>query len=580
VIYQVTAVNLSAIGIVSRTVVPEKGAQAVEISRVKCDVLVVGGGAAGIRAAIEACDCGADVMLVSKRNVCTCGSTFYELSLPWGINASGSESKSDEVFLKEIVKASCGSLNTALTEILVKDSNARFSDLCEYGMRFAFGHDTGEKPCFGEKPRGGQLLDLDNARECFAGQIRKRGVRVVDNVSIVDLLVRDGSCFGAVGMDNENNQIAIYAKAVVLATGGAEHLWKYNLVTPDVSGDGYAMAFRHGARLTNMEYIQFIPGTIAPLRKINFFHPTLESMPEILNGNGEPILGRYLPNGVSADKCLKERASHGPFSYEDDSKYFEIAMCKEESSEDIIGTRIRYSAFYHAQHKFKIWDDFLLSLGIDTRKQDLSIYPHCHAFNGGIVIDEHCATDIDALYACGECAGGPHGANRMGGNAILATQVFGKIAGESAARRSRTARHPDWPVEDCVSELKRSSDTGRTSRISPKAVIENIASLMQRSAGIIRNEVNLQRGLDLVEQMRRDYNLNYYLGGDDIRNAVSAGNHLTTAWAVLSSMLNRRESRGSHYREDFPARSDEYGDMIILKSTNGTDVTMERKRLL
>lgn len=552
-----------------------------EFNRIKCEVLVIGGGAAGLRAAIEASDCGTDVVLISKRKLYHGGATFYDLSLPWGLNASGNDENSNDIFLNEIVKASCGSLNKKLTEILVRDSNERFSDLLEYGMKFDLGDDTGEKPCFGEKPRGGQLIDLDNSKKCFAKQIKKRGIKVLDDIYIIDILVQDHTCHGAVGIDGNNRLTVINAKAVVLATGGAESLWEYNLVTSDVSGDGYAMAFKNGARLTNMEYIQFIPGTLQPIKKLNFFHPTLESLPEILDRNGNDMLARYLPEGVSIEQCLKERAGHGPFSYEDHSRYFEIAMCREEMDGDISGAEIVYNESYYSDKKYKLWDDFLISYGINTHKRNLTIYPHCHAFNGGIVIDEYCCTDIECLYACGECAGGPHGANRMGGNAILGTQVFGKIAGESAAKKSKTVNYYDLNDKDYLSAVGHFCDMGHPSKISPEDIIKKVKAIMQKSACIIRDEVNLQKGISSIEEMQGLFNLYEYFNNiKDLKKAVTANNYLITARAILYSMLNRRESRGSHYREDFPIKNGLYGDMIFIKAGNCNSITVERENFI
>ncbi|HHW48462.1 MAG TPA: FAD-binding protein [Clostridiaceae bacterium] len=542
---------------------------------IRCDVLIVGGGAAATRAAIEAKDNGADVLIATKRKYGYSGSSFYVNSIPWGIMRAGGGIEAQKKFLEEILSASCGCLNSKLTEILVRDSDDRFQDLVDYGLKFRNNDDI---PCFGREPRGALLISMDNARQCFKDQIRKRNIKVAENLHICDLIVKDNICCGAIGIDEEGNWVKICSKTVILASGGAEYLWEYGFANADMTGDAYAMAARNGARLTNLEFIQFIPGIISPLQKTNFHHPTLESIPLIYNKHGEEFLEKYLPENVTVEDCLKARAKHGPFSYEDESKYFDIAICMEAAKtgdNKAVGAEIRYRD--ELCGKFAVWNDFLKSRGVDPQKDALTIYPHCQGFNGGVAIDEQCSTDIENLYACGECAGGPHGANRIGGNAVLGTQVFGKIAGEQAARKAMTAKAIEITDTDALFKIGESFDTGYTTRITPEEIMKNIKSTMQESAFIIRDETNLRKGIEKIEAMQKEFNpCQFIKDGDYARKALNAYNSLSTARLILYSMLNRKESRGSHYRKDFPNRNNkEYGKMVFIRLNKDNDIFIE-----
>ena len=553
------------------------------LNSIQCDVLVIGGGAAATRAAIEASDLGAHVLMVAKMKYGYSGSSFYDNSIPWGMMMAGEGKEAESAFLEEVLKASCGCLNRKLTEILVRDSNDRLKDLMNYGIELRM---NDEAPCFGKKPRGAMLVNMDNARRSFKKQIEKRNISVIEDLPIHELVVRDRICHGALGTDPFGNVVMIHSKTVILATGGAETLWEYGFALKDMTGDAYAMAARNGARLANLEFIQFIPGVVSPLNRTNFHHPTLRSFPGVYNSSGEECLKKYLPEGITAEMCLEARAGHGPFSCEDDSKYFDIALCMEEaasSSGMVAGAEIRYTDAFFDDSRYDTWRGFLATRGIDAKKDTLRIYPHCQGFNGGVLIDEHCATDIENLYACGECAGGPHGANRIGGNAILGTQVFGRIAGEQAALKSRKMSNV---IPDSLNDLKKqaaaSFDTGYSSKHRPKEVMAYIRAVMQESAFIIREEKKMAEGIEKLNELGKEYNACQFVNdGGDAAEALNASNSLMTSRLILFSMLCRRESRGGHYRKDFPEKDDTlFGGMSIARVDDGRNIVVEQNRHL
>ncbi|WP_132013149.1 FAD-binding protein [Hydrogenispora ethanolica] len=539
--------------------------------RMETDVLVVGGGAAGIRAAIAAHDAGATVLLVTAGRLGGGGSTFYPDSLPWGILSAGESENGAAEFYEEILSVAGGVADRRLVEVLARDSDARLRELFGYGLEFTSLVRNHEKPCFGGRPRGFQLNRLSQAQACLLRELFKRAIAILEGFSGVDLLLRDGVCAGMLGLDAAGQGVEIAAGAVVLATGGAESLWRYGFGDREQLGAGYAMAIRNGAALANLEFIQFIPGTLAPRPGSNFHHPTLSSLPALRNADGAEFLTDYLPPETSVAACLNCRASHGPFSYEDESRHFDLAIVRESERLGAPGAAVVYGPDFFLEPKFRLWRDYLAARGVDSRREPLWIYPHCQGFNGGIRIDETGMSGIPNLFACGETAGGPHGANRMGGNAILATQVFGKLSGEHAAKLARRSSRRSGPA-GASRDWLRDFDSGHPARLAPEQVLDGIRETMHAAAGIIRSETRLRAGLDSLAGLARDYNPLEY-PGPALRTALAAANALLTATAILQAMLARKESRGPHFREDFPERNDaEYGGMSLLRSRNGTEL--------
>lgn len=540
-------------------------AEILKTNIMKSDVLIIGSGCAGIRAAIEASDNGAKVLMVSKLNFLHCGSSFYDNSLPWGIMMAGKDANLQSEFIDEILESSCGCIDSELTKILVENSNERFEDLCGYGVRFSINDD---KPCFGNHVRGAQALSLKNVRECLTAQLIKRDIKVLSNIYISDLIVEDNICYGAIGIDKQNNIVSISSKTTILATGGAENLWEYGFGSGEMNGDAYSMAAKAGARLTNLEFIQFIPGSISPLKGINFYHKTLDTIPQVLDSYGNEFIHQYIPDGIGYETCLKERANHGPFSFEDNSRYFDIAIYKEEtkgSPDDIKGVQVKYNSTYFCGKKFVIWDNFLMSKGINTKKDSISIYPFCQSFNGGILINKNCETDVKNLYACGECAGGQHGANRIGGNAVLDTQVFGKIAGENAANNAKKVY--GYFDNDYSTTAKKLYDTGMENHYEPDSIFKIIKSIMQYNACIIRERSKLEKSIKILEQIQKNFNpLNCIKSEKCLSRGIDAYNSIIAGRLILHSILNRNESRGGHYRSDFPYKTEgKFADMKIIK---------------
>jgi len=292
----------------------------------QCDVLVVGGGGAGIRAALEAAKSGKSIILATQTKLGNSGSTFYKNSPEWGIMFAHDENDVED-FYNEILNAADGCVNKNLVYLLAKHSKECFQEIEQYGLHFTSLSDLGVVTCFGKKTRGALLDDLGEAIDILTAQIKKHdNILLLEDVSICELIVKDGVMNGALGFASDGSFMVFSSPVVILACGGAENLYEYTYASGKLNGSSYAMAARHGARIVNLEFIQFINATVSPVKGLNYYQYVFATLPEIVNQKGEAFLENYLPEGCTVNECLTLRGSHGPFTTADNSRYFDLSI--------------------------------------------------------------------------------------------------------------------------------------------------------------------------------------------------------------------------------------------------------------
>jgi len=508
------------------------------VETINTDVLIVGAGAAGIRAALAASEAGADVAMVAKGEVAQAGSTFSTISQGWGIQALvGKErtQKNLEAFYDDIMRVGLGQCDPKLVRILVEESGPRFEDLISYGIRFrkdSYGDYVRAKGCFSDCKRAFLTEDFVNLQACFLSILRRSAVRVVRGY-VIDLITGHGACWGAWTVTPAGKAGQIKAKATVLATGGGAGIFEEHLVSEGEIGDGYALAYRAGAELNNLEFIQFILGL--KMDGLRQFLPLADlRKPGMLRSSeGYDVIEAYIPDPKTRARVVNDRQSHFPFSCRDASHHIDIAVAKE-----------------HEQGRRVAWG------GSDGR-QDLGHVVHfAHAFNGGVKINERAESTIPGLFAAGEVAAGPHGADRIGGCMMTATQVFGERAGASAAGHAKMVGQrdiPDIAMGEDIEWLKYMPKRGNSdSLIEPKL---EIRKTMARYATVLRWEDGLEKcrkelddlGSQLKETRlsRRAFSSHYY----------AVQNMILTGRLIVESALNRKHSLGSHFRTDSPPKS-------------------------
>jgi succinate dehydrogenase/fumarate reductase flavoprotein subunit len=402
-----------------------------------------------------------------------------------------------------------------------------------------------------------------------------RGVEVRTGIHIISLVVDNGVCLGAVGIDEQDDYMFIQAKSVIISTGGACGIYKYSLATDEQTGDGYIMALDAGARTVNMEFIQFIPGITWPVKKMLFQEKNLDTFPSFTNKNGEDILTKYLPKDITIEECLIERAKHGPFSTATISRYVDIAMYEEwriGNATKTGGIHLQYAPKVLSDDRWVItkWLEWMQSKGIDVVGQGFDMIPHAQCFNGGIYIDENCSTGIKGLFAAGETAGGPHGADRLGGAAMAGTQVFGAIAGTSAAKWAKESVWSEVSFADIETRFEAKVDSKQGGMVHIPECMEEIRNIMWECAAIARNEERCINGLSKIKAIESRFNpLAYSENGKEMREAMTLYSYIKLAKMLLEIIKFRKESRGPHYRIDYPVPDKEFEGMIAVKEMDG-----------
>ncbi len=406
----------------------------------------------------------------------------------------------------------------------------------------------------------------------LARQVRKSDVAVMTNTMVVDLLVENGSVAGAVTVNEQSDQAhVIKAGAVFFGTGGEGAMFKHHTTSTCTTGDGYAMAYRAGAALMNLEFKQIFPGVIYPT--INHFSAWwFVPYVRIYNALGEEYLPKYLPPGITLDEVYKQRGSHGPFSARDSaSRYFDVATIIEtkegRSNEhdalcvDLTDPRVK-DPLVPARHEYFYYR------GIRYLEQPIEFNICFQCSNGGIRIDENGESTLPGLYAAGEAAAGPHGANRLAGHMLTTSQIFGRRAGRHAAARTAGKTKPEAgarTIERALEPIRILSE--RTGSERPAAVRKDLrriawdnllAHINANTLASARREFADVAGTRMERMDGRSRS--------DMVNALEVRNMLAVGQILTEVIDMRKESRGDQYREDYPSRDDANWNRVIVVS--------------
>ena len=541
-----------------------------------CDVLIVGGGLAAMKSAVTAAKSGLQVHWIVKKKVCG-GASFYPMMDQVACQVSTGVPEEDALYMEEILDASQGMASREMNQIYIDTIRDRVQEFPEIGVHDY--HLTEAKvACFASRPRPTYVWrDWPAIRKNMrAIAAATPNLTLMENTALLGILTEEGAAAGALVMTPEGLD-TIPCKAMVLATGGMGNLYQHNLNTPDVSGDGQAVALLAGAQCINLEFNQFIPGFVSPAYKTVWRETTMPYMDGLTDETGRDLLKDILPDDARRKECLRLRGKHGPFTNRTLSRFFDIAMMKGilQKEGEVNGFGIRYAPEIAEDmstyvHPYYLW--LKQQHKLDLAKDEVFIAPFWHAANGGVKIDKECATTLPGLFAAGEVSGGIHGADRHGGHSTGSCLVFGYIAGNSAAAYAKEKQQA--PVEDAGHAAQRLFK--QEGSLTPQELLPQIRTLMFRKGNIIREEKSLLEALNQLKQWQRDFGPYPYLhdpkGWED---AVKARNFLLLGQALLTAMLNRKESRGSHYREDYPDTNPEYNKRFTLTWEDGKAVPRE-----
>jgi succinate dehydrogenase / fumarate reductase flavoprotein subunit len=521
------------------------------------DVLVIGAGCAGMRAAIEAFDAGSDVALLSKIHPTRSHSGAAE----GGINAALGNASEDnpELHSFDTVKGSDYLADQDAVEILCSEAPGDVFQLENWGAVFSRTDDgrIAQRP-FGAAgaPRTAYAADITGhvLIQVLYEQVIKRGIKVYEEFFAWKLVEDGGRCVGVIAWNLLTGGLeAIPARTTILATGGAGRLYVGTTNAYACTGDGMAMALRVGVGLKDIEMMQFHPTTLAPTGVLITEGCRGEGA-FLLNKDGERFLKRYAPNAMElASRDVISRAEQVEI---DEGRGIDgnvMLDLRHLGAEKIIsrlpGTRELSMVF----------------AGIDPIYDPIPVRPGAHYHMGGVDTDAWGRTSLEGLYAAGEVACiSVHGANRLGGNALMETITFGRRAGQDAADRAfrfDDAAVPDSAMKDADAELKALLD--RTDGERPWAMRDELAATMHENFGVFRREAQMEEQGTIVAGLRKRYETVIVddkgeVFNNDLTQALELGFLLELADCMVVAGLARKESRGAHARPyDFPDRNDE-----------------------
>jgi len=410
---------------------------------------------------------------------------------------------------------------------------------------------AGEKeyiPCFDYKHRRWRGLTKKNLLETLPQILKELDIVEIPFFETIELMKEGKRVTGAIGILEDKDVCCINAKAVILATGGAGGIYKYCLTTDDVTGAGLGIALRAGARLVNLEFMQIMLGFVKPAFKTIYNEKTFFAS-KFYDREGKEFIQNRIPEGLTVAKILKERSKHGPFSSATISKYVDLAIFDELNESKSKGVRLKYD-----EKTLNTGSEFVRDYFSWLRKEkhvdigdDILVAPFMHASNGGIEIDKFARTTVEGLFACGECTGGMHGADRIGGLSTANGIVFGKIAGEESAKHIKETGM--MHEMDELKQIEKEVEFQEIHILNAKEEIKNLRSTMYKDAFLKRSEESLNHAMDHLESIE----LQVAPEGEIINLLESYRllNDISIAKTILRVMDARKESRGSHYREDY-----------------------------
>lgn len=543
------------------------------------DVLIIGGGGAGMRAAIEAASLGCRVVVANKGPVGRSGTTPMAMEAFQAVAFPGD---SEEAHFRDTVAGGYHLGDKNLISVLVRDAAQRAKDLEAYGVRFKKKPDGSHDPMHHPGQTFPRALFIQGGGfGMLAGLIQEARkhpeVRILNDVFVVQVsLDQGGAASGAVFLDLKDGRLkAIQSKAVILATGGYEELWAFNDASCTACGDGIYLAYEAGAELIDLEMLQYYPTVIIhpPSIRGTLFQYELITDPEMMagrlvNGREEPFFqGKLLRDAVVRAIWKEIREGRGtPHG----GVYVDL-IHSTKSREDLTRALEKWQP-----NQF----NYLKDMGFDLRETLVEVAPHAHYSLGGVAIDEKSRTTVPGLFAAGEVAGNLHGANRVSGNALAETQVFGALAGASAAGWSESREFeavPDYPKKiEKFNDLLKGWLRKKEGGIRPHGVRQMLQGIMWESCGVERDFRGLEQGRERLEEMEREVlpcmtiheqSRNDFFGAypRGLQEALEVRMMIELGRLVLASALFRKETRGHHMRVDYPSSSGEPVHTLVAK---------------
>ncbi len=544
-----------------------------------CNVLVIGTGGAGLRAAIAARQAGVDVVVIGRRSRLDA----HTVLAAGGINAAlGTVDPQDswQQHFADTVREGYSLGDPRIVEIMTSEAAAAINELAAWGCPFArtsdgkldqryFGAHTHRRTCYAGDYTGRAVLST------LAEQAQKLDIPVIEDQYVSRLLTADSQCFGALAFDLHTGDRTVFeADAVVVCGGGHTRIWRRSSSRRDENyGEGMWLAFQAGARLMDMELVQFHPtGMLLPEEAAGTLvtEAVRGEGGRLYNAEGERFMQRYDPQRM-------ELSSRDRIAL---ANYTEIKEGRGGPNGGVFLDVSHLGKDVILEKLPRMYRQFVEYQMLDIAKEPMEVAPTAHYSMGGIVVDPPThATDVGGLYAAGECTAGLHGANRLGGNSLVETLVFGRRAGEAAARfsRERESQLRSKPViDEAHADLDSLIHNGTELSRALQRAVRNV---MWEHCGVVREATDMEQALGMLDEVRSvlpsvDVRPSEE-GWGDLAHVLDVQAMLGTAEATLRGAIAREETRGAHNRADFPELDPEMEVNFIVGRGSHARMTLE-----
>ncbi|MCC2684762.1 MAG: L-aspartate oxidase [Paenibacillaceae bacterium] len=499
----------------------------------KTDVVVIGAGIAGLFTAIKASET-KKVLMITKKSLLDSNTRYSQ----GGIAAVISADDSPDYHLQDTLIAGAGLCSRESVDVLVHEGPAGVEDLIRMGTHFD--RENGELALTQEGAHSqrrilhaqGDATGFEIIRALSEKAKQSPNIEIWDDHYVIDLITENEICYGALVQRADGQRIFVHGDATILCTGGAGQLFRYTTNPEVATGDGIAIAYRAGADIRDVEFIQFHPTALSyPGAPRFLISEAVRGEGAILrNINGERFMAQYHPQLELAPRYVVSKA---------------IVSEMEKTNSTFVYIDITHESPDMIKHRFPTIYEFCLQYGLDLTTDWIPVAPAAHYMMGGVRTGLHGETNIERLYACGEVSStGVHGANRLASNSLSEAIVFGRRIVEAVNELPPLAGKPSLHLPPVRNELLK------------QAIIEKrlkLQKLMVRYVGLTRNAQGLEKG---VAELKRQLPL--FEAKLTKKEELEFANLLTTALLVAEASLIREESRGGHYRDDFPEVDDDH----------------------